>query len=386
MRSKGEDDLLRMAGRCYEAAARPELWRTVLHQLSEALGADASCIVGFPDSAIGVFWSEGLDEMADRFMREGWYKNNERAARAAAESARKRGVLTESDLFTREELDRHPYNAELVNPSGFRWEAGGVLEEVAGSKLFFTTQRRSRRDPFDSADTDKVAALLPHLQRAAQLAIHINDAHNQGLLAAFEQTNTAAVLLDFQGRVIRLNKQAERYQGSAFVTPGGQCLARDKRCDAGLQRVIGYAISPIPSLRTPPPTAILRREQGRPLAVVGIPIAGAQLDIFQSAKAILLLIDPDRDRAVPETILREAFQLTPAEARLAVAIARGQDLKETAEIHRVSLGTARAQLKAIMAKTDTHRQGELVALLSRFAIVPAAAPTTSFHRPREEKP
>lgn len=370
VRTRGEDDLLRVTGRFYEAAAQPELWRTVLHETSELLGADGAAILGFPNSSVGAFWSEGIDELADRFLNEGWHSNNSRAARAMRLRSRKR-VATESDLFTPEELERLPFNAELINKLGFRWATGAILGELMGATLVFSAERLARRERFDRTETAIVEALAPHLLRAAQLAFHLGDARGDGMLTAFEQTGTAAVLIDYTGRIVRMNRQAEQHQGSAFCIAGGQLMAKERSCDAGLQRVIGYALAGPCHAVAPPPAAALTRAQGRPLAVIGLPIAGAARDIFQQAKVILLLIDPEQRRTAPETILQQVFRLTPAEARLAVAISSGLELKGIAEMRRVSLGTARAQLKSLMAKTDTHRQGELVALLSRLAAVPS---------------
>jgi len=57
------------------------------------------------------------------------------------------------------------------------------------------------------------------------------------------------------------------------------------------------------------------------------------------------------------------FDLTPAEARLAVALSTGQSLKQAAEAQEVKLKTSRSYLERIFAKTGVHQQSELVSLL-----------------------
>jgi DNA-binding CsgD family transcriptional regulator len=69
----------------------------------------------------------------------------------------------------------------------------------------------------------------------------------------------------------------------------------------------------------------------------------------------------------PASILAKAFRLTPSEARLASIIARGVAPETAARELNVSRETVRNQLKSIFAKTGTHRQGELVALLLQVA-------------------
>lgn len=65
--------------------------------------------------------------------------------------------------------------------------------------------------------------------------------------------------------------------------------------------------------------------------------------------------------------LQELFDLTAAEARLAQLIACGDSVEEVAQTLSIKMTTARTQLAAVFAKTDTRRQAKLVAILSRIA-------------------
>src|SRR5437660_4490451 len=65
-------------------------------------------------------------------------------------------------------------------------------------------------------------------------------------------------------------------------------------------------------------------------------------------------------------LLVRAFNLTPAEIRLAQHLARGESLEEIAPRVRVKISTARSQLAQIFSKTGVKRQPKLVALLARL--------------------
>lgn len=65
--------------------------------------------------------------------------------------------------------------------------------------------------------------------------------------------------------------------------------------------------------------------------------------------------------------LQSLFDLTAAEARLAQLIARGDSVEEVAQKLSIKMTTARTQLAAVFAKTETRRQAKLVAILSRIA-------------------
>jgi len=73
-----------------------------------------------------------------------------------------------------------------------------------------------------------------------------------------------------------------------------------------------------------------------------------------------------RDQNVIERLTR-AFNLTRAEARLALWLAEGGSIAEYAQSAGISLGTARTHLKAVFAKTGAHRQSALASLVLRQA-------------------
>lgn len=76
-------------------------------------------------------------------------------------------------------------------------------------------------------------------------------------------------------------------------------------------------------------------------------------------------------------MLRGAFDLTQAEAEVMQALAEGQGLAEIAAARGRSIETVRAQLKAIMSKTETRSQSELVRLtLSTMELVHFSADAT----------
>jgi DNA-binding CsgD family transcriptional regulator len=67
-----------------------------------------------------------------------------------------------------------------------------------------------------------------------------------------------------------------------------------------------------------------------------------------------------------ESAIRGLFDLTPREAAVAAALARGQDVAAAARHLGIAPGTTRNHLKAVFLKTGTRRQGELVSLILRL--------------------
>lgn len=350
----------------YEAALRPEMWRTTLHKAANIFGAEGASLLSSPPSEAAIFWSEGLDGLAEAFVQGNWHLNNLRMERGL-NLRHTKPVLTESDLFTPEELDRLPYNAEFINRSGFRWMAGSVIHEAPDSFTVFTLERKTKTDRFEAGEIEALEACLPHLRRSADIAVRLGASVGDGMLNAFEELGCAAILLDHAGKVQRVNRRAQAYIGSEITISKGLLSTAHIEANAALERLTGVLLAPHTADQLAQITVAIPRATGRPLLAYGIPILRSARDVFLRCTAILVIVDPDEHLAPSELFLRQIFKLTPAEIRLALALASGSSLNEFAEKQGVTIGTARIQLKAVMAKTSTRRQAELVSILAQLS-------------------
>jgi DNA-binding CsgD family transcriptional regulator len=95
----------------------------------------------------------------------------------------------------------------------------------------------------------------------------------------------------------------------------------------------------------------------------------------EGALTIITLVDLTEPAQPSGETLQRLFGLTAAEARLACEIACGASPSEAAAALGIEMLIARSQLSSILAKTGTQRQGALVALLARLAVLPTALST-----------
>ena len=82
--------------------------------------------------------------------------------------------------------------------------------------------------------------------------------------------------------------------------------------------------------------------------------------------ALVALRRLDGTRPTIAERLRQLFGLTCAEATLALALLAGQHLDEIAAARQVRISTLRFQLRAVLDKTGTRGQSDLVRLLARL--------------------
>jgi DNA-binding CsgD family transcriptional regulator len=90
-------------------------------------------------------------------------------------------------------------------------------------------------------------------------------------------------------------------------------------------------------------------------------------DVLCQARALVFLTDLAKPPLAMPDRVAAILGLTSAEGRLVAQLVEGRELADAAERLGISVHTARSQLKSVFAKTDTHRQAELVALAGRIA-------------------
>jgi DNA-binding CsgD family transcriptional regulator len=353
----------------YESAARPELWRGLLAEISDAAGTPGAALIVAPTSGLMPVCSESLDEARDVGLRAGWLlERNVPFARALKAFQQGHDIVTEQIVFSTWELDHLPFNAEFMVPLKL---STGVAMRLAGegsSSLVFDLPRDLGSEPFSASEAETMRTLLPHMQRAGQLALRLKAARQEALLDGLATFDCGAVLLDRRGKVLRMNAKAEAIMAPGITVRAGMLAAVNRDCDAALQKLIGSVIAQGPLHRAEPIGAVaIARPGARHLIVHGAPLARSAQDVFQQAMAVLMIDDPEARLAPQAPVLRQVFGFTGAEASVAIALSSGRDVDEIARMRGVSLGTLRNQLKAICAKTDTRRQAELVALLLRYA-------------------
>lgn len=179
-----------------------------------------------------------------------------------------------------------------------------------------------------------------------------------GMIDGLDLLRQPAVALDRMGFVLAANAAAEDLFDGEVRVSRRRLIVRDRRAGAELAALVK-------ELRTAPDAAatkvdpiIVRRERKRPLAIRALAIREA---------AVLVMIDLQPAPAPDPDLVARAFDLTRAEARLAALVAGGAAPEQAARRLGVGRETVRSQLKAVFAKTGTHRQSELAALLLRLA-------------------
>jgi DNA-binding CsgD family transcriptional regulator len=182
-----------------------------------------------------------------------------------------------------------------------------------------------------------------------------------------------ALLLDARGRISHANAAAEsllRMQDGLMISRnGGLHLAAARPAEtAALSRALAQALS-VAAGGNDVITGPLRlsRPSGRaPLLVVPVPLpppAFALWELVETARAMVLILDPEPRPHAAMKAMKDMLGLTGAEARVAALIAGGLSAPEAAKALGVSPATVKTHLARCFAKTDVHSQLGLARLL-----------------------
>ena len=214
---------------------------------------------------------------------------------------------------------------------------------------------------------------IPHIRRSLNLynKLQMAGAQTVFLETAIDTLATALVLLNQNGEVAFLNATAARLTRRCREL----CVRRDKlyatrHADTlQLERLIKKATGANGGRPLGGVVAIQRTLGKQPLQVTAAPLPRDNRTTLASdrrAVAVLMIHDPNEQTYVPQETIGTMFGLTPAEARLLLALSHGQTLKQYSDEQRVTRDTARTHLKSVFAKTRTSKQSDLVRLMSAF--------------------
>ena len=172
-----------------------------------------------------------------------------------------------------------------------------------------------------------------------------------------------AIAIDRHGCVADVNAAAEAVFDSNIKIKDRRLFVRDPDSCSVLKQAIDQLTNP-PSVNSlVPEPIIVPRVDKLPVIVRIWPFEGSERPPAQAVRALLTLNALGPRLGPPPAVVAKAFHLTPSEAKLACIIARGAPPFIAARELKISRETARNQLKVVFAKTNTHRQSELVALL-----------------------
>ena len=353
-----------LVDRIYEAAVIPDLWPDVLDRLSRFARCFGGTFISVDSSReVRYLVSDSLEQLMAAFIRGGWDKRNVRFERLAPK--KHPGFISELDVFTEDEIRHHPYYTEFLRPNGGGWACGTIITSPSGDDLVFNLERAYDDGPIERSVCDGLDRLRPHLARASLISSRLRLQRARAMTETLGLLGLPAAVLRRDGRMLAANAAFEglrkqlvfgAFDGIALAHRSSDHLLREALTQLNVDGAeTGSRSIPIPALDGEPP-----------MIAHLVPVRREANDIFSRASSILLVTPLSAPSAPAEDVLQGLFDLTPAEARIAHGIVRGDTVERLAAAFGLSRETVRTQLKAAMQKTGTSRQAQLVGLLANI--------------------
>jgi DNA-binding CsgD family transcriptional regulator len=291
--------------------------------------------------------------------------------RVILEEAECERLLRLSDCVPQSVLRHDAWYNDYVLKGGACDVLGSKLNESPSHMVILGFHRIiGDRFPFPR-DMAALQQLMPVLGNAARLHIGLIDAGYQSAIVRGKIDHIAAgvIFADGNCRVVETNQVAERVLrlGDGLTMRNGQICARRSFETAKLAQLVANATD----ARGGYPSAgclLIGRDGGRPSYVVRVAPITVGLTEYDLPMAMILVSVPDENR-VSVSELAELYGLSPAESRLAVALAFGKRLNELATEFGLQITTLRTQLSSILKKCEVERQSDLVRLISNIPVV-----------------
>jgi DNA-binding CsgD family transcriptional regulator len=266
---------------------------------------------------------------------------------------------------------RSEFYQDFALRHGRRFLLGARLARTDEFSAFAGLHRTPEQGPFDDNDLSFFERVKPHLERAAQIQNRINEIEgaSRAANAVLDQLTFGILTADKNGRIVSTNLIGQEVlaSGDGLVARGGRLTVTHEDMACRLVEALRSATEPRDGTARRGVTLLIERPSGKApfrLLIAPLPESGNNLlEAAKGATALILITDPERIATVPGDHLRSIFRLTKGEAQVALGIVAGKTADEIAEERGVSVGTVRTQLKALLQKTGTDRQAELVRLL-----------------------
>lgn len=387
-----QDEMIRFSAlidRIYQGALHPEIWPVVLSEVADWMCVSKASLftplLALQDG--GFTFNHNLTTEFEEIYRIKFQNKNEDlwVNKVMEKGLSFQGnVILDSDLLPEAELYASSFYKDFLALNDIPRLLTGVIFGIESTDIPATicAMYRGREDtPFTEVDRARYKLVLPHLSRALGVMFRLREADFKvaASLAALDQIKAGVLLVGESGETIFTNRAAHRIleeeDGLRLKKPVGskhwRLLANNNPTQARIDAAIRSATSrdivevdhfahsitvPRPSGRTPFALQFSAlREQNE---------FGAGTD---TARAIVFITDAAANISASSDTLVRLLGLTPAEARLAVALCDGVSLQRAANHLGISPNTAKTQLKQIYQKTEVGSRASLVRLMIALA-------------------
>lgn len=349
----------------YAAALSPEDWPEALARISDLFDSRGTIIYfANADGEIEFIASEGVRDCVRLYQAENWARRSVVPSRLADMQLASGDVVDYYDLFSPDEMAALPMYRDFFQRAGLgRIIASRLLPDL-DMLVAMAVGRTGDRENYGPEDREALRLIGRHVEQALRISLQLAglEAAETVQRAALEAVNFAVLGLDDRGRLAFANAAGEALFPDLLVANAERVTPRTAEEEGRLEAILNDALA-AETADVAPHCAVLTRVDGARVAVWALPVTPGhpwRAGAGDPLRILLVATPVERDHRLDPAVVRDAFELTLGEARLAALIGDGVTLDAAALRLGVTEGTARVVLKRVFRKLGVSRQAELV--------------------------
>jgi DNA-binding CsgD family transcriptional regulator/PAS domain-containing protein len=351
-----EDELSCVVGSIYAAALDPVLWTDALAKIAEFVGGPAGAL--------------GSKDLVDKFVDADHHVGLDlKYMQIQSEMYEGLDPLATVPLFDVGQVAslRELRPKDDWAPQEWGDTAGAVLERA--SCEFLSVVRSEANDMVDNEMRRRMTLVAPHARRAVLIGKAIDRKANEAAAFAdvLDSLSAGLFLIDAKGVLVHANAAGRGILAADdfLRSIGGRLVARDTKINRTLQDIFANS----GDLRKG--IALLLTAQERECYIAHVlPLAAAarrRAGAHGTAAAAVFVRRATLEIPSSPDVIRRAYQLTPTELRVLLAIVNIGGIPEVATALGVADTTIKTHVGRLFEKTGAGRQADLVKVVAGFS-------------------
>ncbi|WP_372785272.1 helix-turn-helix transcriptional regulator [Phenylobacterium sp.] len=356
----------------YEAAVDVTLWPRVLRRLADLAGGHDAVLRSYDlYTEAGPVVASRMDPSALAANFRAFATRNPLKTPLDQIAGRKwtPGYKRDIDWLPKEDFVGTEYYNDFYKKFDIHSDVSVGFESANACWTGVDIYRSEKQGAFTGDELALCMSLQPHMARAIRLSRATSDMAGvaDGHAEIVDNSPTGLFVLERTGVVRHINAAGERLiAGAKGITVRKELLVCAAHADTQRLRAM-ICRAGDPDLRAGGSMGLAAPRGGRRIWIEVAPLAARHAWAFAAGPAVIVSItDQATGGHVPESMLRDLFDLTPAEIRVVASLFAGMEPSKAAEHLGVAMPTIRSHLVHIYAKTNTTGQSDLCRLLGRL--------------------
>ena len=358
----------------YGAVGKPELWTVALDSLCELLNAHSALIftpcpqlLDMPHHWSSRYSPETIKDYLENFVLEDPYN-------VAASS---RGLFKMGLVVTGDQLVpmSHLKKTRFFNDFSIKHNQGQLLASLPFwvdnshdlPAIVLSFYRPVHHPAFLETEANLLNKLLPHVQRAWLLHDQLEKYKtlNSALTSALNQLSHGVMIITPKGAMRFANTSAKRFLSDIYLSE----LKNKKSNRIGLPASVLDVMAIVAREKISCKKVLLNQNEEWFVVAVSIKNLSHLQEEGDSDDVVVWLTKNDQKCKTSIDLIAELFNLTLTEGKVLESLLKNQTPQQISEMLGVKISTVRSHITALLLKTNSNRQQDLIRLASSFTFL-----------------